>query len=136
MALKTTQMRYIADNDPRNYPKDLTAAMLTSGAFLDSSTRIVSLTIQGNLDLAFYLNDTVTPIRILPSDLKVDDHQKWCSDSITLPADAAGKIMTEITPIYSIRFDARSLKHFLDLNTKRTNSENYLFITYTYDTLI
>ena len=125
MALKTMQMRYIADNDPRNYPEDLTAAMLTSGAFLESSTRITNLTIQGNLNLAFYLNDTITPIRILPPNLNEDDHQKWCSDSITLPADATGKVMTEITPIYSVRFDARSLQHFLDLNAKRTNAENY-----------
>ena len=74
MALKTVQIRYIKDGDSRNYPKDLTAAMLTSGSFLDSSIRIVELTIQGNLDLAFYLNDTITPIRIAPTDLNNDDH--------------------------------------------------------------
>lgn len=129
------QMRYIKDGDSRNYPKDLTAAMLTCGSFLDSSIRIVELTIQGNLDLAFYLNDTVTPIRIAPANLKVDDHQKWTSAVLTLPANSAGAKMTDITPIYNVRFDARSLKRFLELNTHRDNPENYLFITYTYDTL-
>lgn len=130
------QMRYIKDGDSRNYPKDLNAAMLTSGSFLDSSIRIVELTIQGNLDLAFYLNDTITPIRIAPADLNNDDIQKWSSTELILPSNSAGKVMTDITPIYSIRFDAKSLQHFLDLNTKRSDPENYLFITYTYDTLI
>lgn len=130
------QMRYIKDGDSRNYPKDLSAAMLTSGAFLDDSVRIVELTVQGNLDLAFYLNDTITPIRIAPANLKVDDHQKWSSSGLILPSsNAAGRFMTDITPIYSLRFDARSLQHFLELNTLRDNPENYLFITYTYETL-
>lgn len=140
MALKTSQIRYIKDGDPRNYPANLTAAMLTSGSFLDSATRITRLIVQGNFDLAFYLNDTITPIRIAPSNLNTGDHQRWDSNDITLPLSSTGKVITDISPIYSLRFDAKALKHFLDVNEQRLSPsgqllENYLFINYTYETV-
>lgn len=123
MATKTEQMRYIADGDSRNYPPNLNGAMLTSGAMFDSTTRIKEITIQGQLDLAFYINDTITPIRIAPSSLQQEDIQKWSSTEVPYVADI---------PIYSVRFDAQSLAKFLEANSHREEGDlNYLFITYT-----
>ena len=124
MAIKVGQIRYLGDNDSRNYPENLTAGMLTSGSFFESSIRIVDLTIQGDFDLAFYLNDTITPLKVAPSKVLQNNYYIWKFSDLGI----------ENMPIYNLKFDAASLKHFLETNSKRPIA-NYLFIDYTYETM-
>lgn len=130
MAIKKGQMRYISDNfSSKNYPNNLTASMLTSGTMFENTIRIHDLKISGGFGLKFFLNDTPTPISIRRNQLHNNpiEFQEW-----ELPTGAQ-----EITnmPIYSLRFEPKSLQHFIDLNNTLTDSQQYLFIDYTYETM-
>lgn len=129
MALKQGQMRYISDNfSSQNYPKNLTASMLTSGTMFENTIRIHDLKISGGFGLKFFLNDTPTAISIRRNQLSDTlAFQQW-----ELPTGAQ-----EITnmPIYSLRFEPKSLQHFIDLNEASEDNRQYLFIDYTYETM-
>lgn len=133
MAVKHGQIRYIADNDDRNYPADLTAAHLTSGAMFDPSIRIKDLSISsGILGLKFYINNTPAPLSTRDSGVSFlsagEPVKTW-----SLNTDAIANM-----PIYSLRFDAESIDRLIEYNKPRlaSNSMNgspyYLFINYTY----
>lgn len=136
MASKRGQIRYIADGDARNYPQGLTAAMLTSGAIFENTTRITDLTVSGKYDIAFYLNDTTEPIRTLP--LKNEELldnvrvQEWSLSESQAKWDEHEENIT----IYSLRIDANSLKKFLQWNESLEEAaRSFLFIDYVYETM-
>ena len=129
MALKKGQMRYISDNfSSQNYPKNLTASMLTSGAMFENTIRIHDLKISGGFGLKFFLNDTPTAISIRRNQL---------SDTLAFQQWELPTGTQEITnmPIYSLRFEPKSLQHFIDLNEASEDNRQYLFIDYTYETM-
>lgn len=129
MALRKAQMRYIKDNDPRNYPTNLSAAMLTSGAMFDGSIRIKELSISGAFGIKAYLNDTPFAISARGGSLtNLAASQTW-----TYPT---GSSRISNIPVYSIRIDAASLKQFLDNNALLSpEQQSYLFINYEYEIL-
>lgn len=129
MAFKRGQMRYITDNySTLNYPNNLTAAMLTSGSMFENTIRIHELKISGAFGIKFFLNDTPTPISIRRNQLE----DKLAIQEWELPVGSQ-----EITnmPIYSLRFEPKSLQHFIDLNEKNEADKQYLFIDYVYETM-
>ena len=139
MAIKKGQIRYIADGDSRNYPAGITAAMLTSGAMFDNTMRITDLQISGKYNIAFYLNDTTEPVRIMPKQegvlLDKEQVQVWSLSEAQKAWDASILQKENIT-IYSVRIDANSLKDFLTWNnTFPESAKSFLFIDYTYDTM-
>lgn len=127
MAKKVKQMRYVKDGDSRNYPANLTAEMLISGSMFDSSMRISDLKISGGVfGIKFYLNDTPTALSTRVNGL-YDEMTRgaWSFDT---------KNLSQIS-IYSLRFDADSIKTFLNANRILDDDDPlYLFIDYTYDT--
>lgn len=124
MKIKTSQVRYIRDGDSRNYPVGITAQDLISGAFLKDSIRITELTISGLYGLKFYINDTPTPLEILPESVNLSN--VFAADAISWTFDSK---KNNNMPIYSIRIDCRSLARFLQYNK---NSDDFLFINYSY----
>lgn len=128
MAIKVGQMRYVGDGDARNYPTNLTAAMLTSGAMFENSIRISELSISADFGIKFYLNDTPSPLSTRNNTIA----NKEIRGTWTLPT---GKDKVNNMPIYSVRFDAASLKQFLD-NNKLLTTPQYLFIDYVYETTV
>lgn len=139
MAIKKSQIRYIADGDSRNYPAGITAAMLTSGAMFDNTIRITDLQISGKYNIAFYLNDTTEPVRIMPKQegvlLDKEQVQVWSLSEAQKSWDASILRKENIT-IYSVRIDANSLKDFLAWNnTFSEGAKSFLFIDYTYDAM-
>lgn len=123
MKTKQAQIRYIKDGDSRNYPEKLTAKDLISGSFLSGSTRIINLTITCIYGLKFYLNDTTTPIEILP--------QKFSTANSLSEELIAWKYDVNGMPIYNIKIDGRSLQRFLGYNE---NGSDFLIIDYSYQT--
>lgn len=139
MAVKKNQIRYIADGDSRNYPAGITAAMLTSGAMFDNTIRITDLQISGKYNIAFYLNDTTEPMRIMPKQegalLNKEQVQVWSLSEAQKTWDASILQKENIT-IYNVRIDANSLKDFLTWNdTFADEAKSFLFIDYTYDAM-
>lgn len=139
MAVKKNQIRYIADGDSRNYPAGITAAMLTSGAMFDNTIRITDLQISGKYNIAFYLNDTTEPMRIMPKQegalLNKEQVQAWSLSEAQKTWDASILQKENIT-IYNVRIDANSLKDFLTWNdTFADEAKSFLFIDYTYDAM-
>lgn len=124
MKIKQAQIRYIKDGDSRNYPQGLTAQDLISGVFLDGSTRLIKLKISCIYGLKFYLNDTITPLEILPQ--KIVSINDGLSDEST-----SWNYDVENMPIYNIRIEGNSLKRFLDYNK---NGNDFLIIDYSYQT--
>lgn len=127
MKIKQAQVRYIKDGDDRNYPTDLTAKDLISGAFLNDTIRITGLRISCIYGLKFYLNDTIIPVEILPQRVFAQA-DGLTGESITWEFDATN---IKNLPIYSIRIDGRSLSRFLEYNK---NKNDFLIIDYSYQT--
>ena len=109
------QIRYIKDGDERNIPTTLTAADLTTG--LTGSFQ--DLSISCLYGTKFYINDTPTPIEILPQTLDVDN-------PLTKEA-TTWQDTKKVFPIYKIRFAQDSIIKFL------AHGEDYLIINYVGD---
>ena len=130
MAVKVKQMRYVKDGDTqRNYPANLTAEMLISGAMFDGSIRISSLKISGGtFGIKFYLNDTPTALSTRFNGL-YDEKTRgmWSFDTKNVPQ----------TSIYNLRFDAQSIQTFIEANNILSEEESlYLFIDYEYESVV
>lgn len=126
MIIKQGQVRYIKDGDSRNYPLGLTAKDLVSGTVFNDIVKITELSISGYLGLKFYLNDTTTPLMILPDSLNEDPINPGLTYMWKLNTDLISDF-----PIYTIKLDARTLNDFLLYNNHVNNTE-YIFISYTY----
>lgn len=125
MKIKQAQIRYIKDGDARNYPVNLTAQDLISGAFLSDTIRITQLKISCIYGLKFYLNDTITPLEILPQEIEsIEDG--LIGESVTWQYDTSN---IKNMPIYNIKIDGRSLQRFLKYNE---NGNDFLIIDYSY----
>lgn len=124
MKIKQAQIRYIKDGDSRNYPENLSAQDLISGAFLNDTIRITQLKISCIYGLKFYLNDTITPVEILPQ------YVRSISDGLT-GESVVWQYGADKMPIYNIRIDGRSLQRFLKYNK---NGNDFLIIDYSYQT--
>ena len=122
MATKKGQFRYAGEpnntSTPNNYPANLTFDKLVSGAWLaDSNAQFTNLKILGPQGIGFYLNNTPTPI-YLNENINTTHHvSSW---------ELTNEIGT-ICPVYDIKFDAKSLRKFVDANT---NHRIYLIIDY------
>ena len=127
MKIKQAQIRYVKDGDDRNYPANLTAKDLISGAFLNDTIRITGLRISCIYGLRFYLNDTFIPIEILPQRVLAQANG-LNGESITWDYDTTN---IKNLPIYSIIIDGRSLQRFLQYNK---NKNDFLIIDYFYQT--
>ena len=64
MAKKIMQFRYYSDGHKDNYPADLTAATLNSGAAFANCGAVVQLGIQSLPGLRFHLNNSLSAIMI------------------------------------------------------------------------
>lgn len=128
MAIKQGQMRYVKDGDSRNYPTNLTAEMLTTGAMFSNAIRISDLTISGGFfGIKFFLNDTPTALSTRVGDLtQLTERGSWSLNT---------NRVTEM-PIYSVRFEAESIQKFLTANALLSKDETpfYIFIDYSYET--
>lgn len=129
MAIKKGQIRYVKDGDANhNYPVNLTAEMLTTGAMFPNSIRITKLSVSAGLfGIEFYLNDT--PAAVGAKTGKITDpiaRTTW-----TLNSDKITSM-----PIYSLRFDAKSIQRFQQVNQQLdSQSPYYILIDYSYETV-
>lgn len=64
MARKIKQFRYYGPNDARNYPEETTYANLLTGNIFQRYAPILSLGVQGDPDLKFYINQSQYPIML------------------------------------------------------------------------
>jgi hypothetical protein len=75
--------------------------------------------------LKFYLNDTITPLEILPQTIEsIEDG--LIGESVTWQYDTSD---VKNMPIYNIKIDGRSLQRFLKYNE---NGNDFLIIDYSY----
>lgn len=129
MAIKKGQIRYVKDGDANhNYPTNLTAEMLTTGAMFPNSIRITELSVSAGLfGMQFYLNDTPAMIGATVGVLKDPvARTTWTLNSDKITA----------MPIYSLRFDAKSLQRFQQVNQQLdSQSPYYILIDYSYETV-
>lgn len=110
------QIRYIKDygenETSQNVPQDLTAAKLVEGL----TGNFQDLSISCLYGTKFYINDTSTPIEILPQTLDIDN-------PLTKEA-TTWQDTKKIFPIYKIRFTQDSINKFL------ARGEDYLIINF------
>lgn len=124
---KTGQYRYYKDGDRLNSPKNLTYEKLVSGAWLDDNTRFVRLSIEGPQGLGFFLNNTPTPIRLWEYSTEAGNDTSGASHW-SLPEEVGNA-----SPVYNIKFEAKSLRDFLKTNAESDPKTGYkiLIINYT-----
>lgn len=114
---KTGQVRYYLDNSDYNYPEGLNYRALVSGSWLDESARLTDISIEGPQGLGFFINNTPTPVRLWRhSGDPSDGAAQW-----SLTASDIGNA----SPVYNIKFEAKSLREFININTQRQNEGGY-----------
>jgi hypothetical protein len=123
---KTGQYRYYNDNSDLNYPKNLTYEKLVSGAWLDDSTRFTELEIEGPQGLGFFLNNTPTPIYLWEYKTELNNDTSGVS-YWSLPEEVGNA-----SPVYNIKFDAKSLSKIININESYGSSNGYKVIIINY----
>lgn len=71
MSKKIQQFRYYGNSNENNYPNKITAQEMRSGSIFKDYSPITKITIQATAGIKFYLNNSIKPITIMPTNEEV-----------------------------------------------------------------